>query len=234
MADFIEFQRPIARLGAYTSLAQLLLKLTAPGVPDIYQGNELWDFSLVDPDNRRPVDYARRRAALDAIKTLHAERGAAACAAEWLRDYQTGWIKLYLTWKTLNLRRHHAALFRDGDYLALKVEGKHADRVCAYVRQSHAETLLVIVPRLFGKLVGKSEGPPLGEEGWTDTRIQLTAPILQNARQNLRQTEWREVLTDRMIQLTQPEQETGLYLAKVLDVMPFALLLAPAIDSGKQ
>jgi (1->4)-alpha-D-glucan 1-alpha-D-glucosylmutase len=233
LADFIEFQRPIARLGAYTSLAQLLLKLTSPGVPDIYQGNELWDFSLVDPDNRRPVDYARRRAALDAIKTRYAERGATACAAEWLQDYQTGWIKLYLTWKTLDLRRRHAALLRDGDYSALKVEGARAAHVCAYARQNHGETLLVIVPRLFGKLAGKPEGPPLGEAGWADTRVVLTASLWRNSQQNSHQTEWCEVLTDRMIQLTEQELETGLDLKKVLDVMPFALLLAPATDSGK-
>ena len=86
LQDFLPFQQQIARMGAYNSLSQVLLKLTSPGVPDIYQGNEVWDFSLVDPDNRRAVDYAARHAALRAIKALHANEGAAACAPASARE----------------------------------------------------------------------------------------------------------------------------------------------------
>ncbi len=222
LRDFLPFQRRIARLGVYNSLAQLLLKLTSPGVPDLYQGNELWDFSLVDPDNRRPVDYSRRRAALSAVKKLCAERGAAACAAELLAHPEDGAIKLYLTWRTLALRREREALFRDGDYLALKCHGAQADRVCAFARQRDGETLLVLVPRLFGQL-GAAEQQQLGASVWRDTWVELPperSPPL-----------WRDALTDKTAATRALDGAQGLPLAQVLAVLPYALLYARTADS---
>src|SRR4029077_17049389 len=107
LADFLEFQRRVVRFGLLNSLSQTLCKLTAPGVPDIYQGNELWDFSLVDPDTRRPVDYPRRRAALAEL-----ERSAATLpVAELTRSLEDGRCKLLLIWKVLQLRREQPQLF---------------------------------------------------------------------------------------------------------------------------
>ena len=129
------FQRLIARIGAVNSLAQTLLKLTAPGVPDIYQGNELWDFSLVDPDNRRPVDYRLRQRQLatpPAGAPSAARRGgdgprlARSLADEWT----DGRIKQYVTWRALDARRQHPDLFRDGAYLPLAVDGGLREHVC--------------------------------------------------------------------------------------------------------
>ena len=173
LQDFLPFQQRIARMGAFNSLSQVLLKLASPGVPDIYQGNEVWDFSLVDPDNRRMVDYEARHAALRAIKTLYADAGTAACAQHLLENLPDGRIKLYLTWKILTLRREHEAVFRDGDYLPLKVYGEHAEQVVAFTRHSGEETLLAAAPRLFGGLMRNPGQLPVGEAAWGDTWIDL-------------------------------------------------------------
>jgi len=219
LADFQAFQQRVARAGALTSLAQLLLKLTAPGVPDVYQGNEVWDFSLVDPDNRRPVDYASRRAALGEIKALHAERGAAACARALLGCLEDGRIKLYLTWKTLAFRREHEALFRDGDYLPLNVHGPQQERVCAFARSIAGETLVVVVPRLFVTLTGSGERLPVGDAVWGDTRIELPPGLVQK--------QWSNALTGQMIDMRAGEGD-GLALAQVFAEFPYALLHAAA------
>src|SRR5438094_2631678 len=111
LGDFIEFQRPVARFGLLNSLSQTLCKLTAPGVPDIYQGNEIWDFSLVDPDNRRAVDYKRRREMLEALPV--------AAPDELMRSWPDGRIKMFLTRHILQFRREHGDLFQRGEYLPL-------------------------------------------------------------------------------------------------------------------
>ena len=110
LESFIPLAEEIARMGAINSLSQTLLKLTSPGVPDIYQGNEIWDFSLVDPDNRRPVDYAKRKKMLDALKGATPE--------ELLDNWSDGRIKLFLTHRLLTFRRENPELFRDGSYRA--------------------------------------------------------------------------------------------------------------------
>src|SRR5438034_6731404 len=106
---FISVAQEIARLGAINSLTQTLLKLTSPGVPDIYQGKEIWDYSLVDPDNRQPVDYERRR---DMLKSL-----AAANPKELLHTWPDGRIKMFLTQRLLQFRREHFELFQRGEYI---------------------------------------------------------------------------------------------------------------------
>jgi (1->4)-alpha-D-glucan 1-alpha-D-glucosylmutase len=156
--------RKLAGFGFVNSLTQTLLKLTTPGVPDIYQGNELWDFSLVDPDNRRPVDYARRQRMLREL--------ASADPSGMLDGVEDGRAKLYLTWKTLQFRRDHEVLFRDGTYLPLRTSGEHAAHLCAFMRKHAEEMAIVVVPRLSARLMGEREGWPLGEI-WGDTVIDL-------------------------------------------------------------
>jgi len=218
LRDFVPFQQRVARVGAFNSLAQLLLRLASPGVPDIYQGSELWDFSLVDPDNRRPVDYAQRQAALQSIRAACAERGAAACASELLERLHDGQIKLYLTWKALALRRECEALFRDGDYLPLKTDGARAEQLCAFARQSGGETLVALVPRLFGSLMAEDGRLPVGEAVWGDTWVELPPERMH--------AQWLNVLTDQRVG-TQPLGEAqGLLLAQVFERFPYALLRA--------
>ena len=147
----------IARLGAINSLTQTLLKLTSPGVPDIYQGNEIWDFSLVDPDNRRPVDYKRRREMLDALSSTKPE--------ELLQNWPDGRIKMFLTQRLLQFRNEHVDLFKRGNYLPILASGALADCCISFARQFEDKWIIVIAPRLSSR-VGF---PPIGEK-WKDTR----------------------------------------------------------------
>jgi (1->4)-alpha-D-glucan 1-alpha-D-glucosylmutase len=152
--------RRVAELGMVVALAQVAIKLTAPGVPDIYQGQEIWDFSLVDPDNRRPVDYARRRAL--------AERLDARSWPDLLRAWEDGAIKLRLTRDLLRLRARRPSVFHRGEYRPLAARGTHATRVVAFARGGRRRGVVTIVPRL-AATVGS---PPLGV-AWGDTTIDL-------------------------------------------------------------
>ncbi len=168
--DFLRLQRRIAYYGHFNALSQVALKLTAPGVPDIYQGNELWDWSLVDPDNRRPVDYEQRQAALDALKHAHA---SPSLAQQLLEGIDTGWIKLFVTQRILQVRRHVAALFNRSDYQPLQAVGERERHVLAFLRQDEQHSMLVLVPRLVVGLTDGIEQPPLGEEVWGATQLEL-------------------------------------------------------------
>ena len=146
LARFVPFASRVARLGVHNSLLQLALKLTAPGVPDIYQGCELWDFSLVDPDNRRRVDFAHRAALLEAVERSVA-RDRARAFAQWLRHWHDGRIKLAATRALLELRAREAALFAEGDYAACEVTGPRADEIVAFVRRRGRRIVLTAAQR---------------------------------------------------------------------------------------
>ena len=147
-------------MGAINSLSQVLLKLTAPGVPDVYQGNEIWDFSLVDPDNRRPVDYLERKKMLAALK--------GADPGELLDNWSDGRIKLFLTHRLLTFRRENPELFRDGSYLPLGLTGEFADCCIAFAREWEGKSIVVLAPRLSSRI----GFPPIGD-AWRDTVVQL-------------------------------------------------------------
>jgi (1->4)-alpha-D-glucan 1-alpha-D-glucosylmutase len=189
LARFTAFHAEIARFGLFNALAQVLLKLTSPGVPDIYQGQELWDFSLVDPDNRRSVDFDLRGRLLSELQR-EAARGPArrALARRLARQPEDQRLKLFVTWQTLQFRRGHAELFRDGQYTPLAVTGARADHVCAYARRIEAgngsapASVIVVVPRLLARMARAMRHRagrrfvPLGASVWQDTRIALPAP----------------------------------------------------------
>jgi (1->4)-alpha-D-glucan 1-alpha-D-glucosylmutase len=153
----------IACPGALNGLVQVLLRMTVPGVPDLYQGNEYWDFSLVDPDNRRPVDYALRRRTLDDATT----------PAELLAHWRDGRIKQALIARLLDCRQAHAELFRRGAYLPLTVQGRQADKVLAFARLGDDERAIVIAPRLASSLLGGAPTPLIPAHNWDDTRLIL-------------------------------------------------------------
>ena len=153
----------IAPAGALNGLAQTLLHLTVPGVPDVYQGDEFWDFSLVDPDNRRPVDFNARQRALDTPADI----------GELLFNWRDGRIKQALIAQVLGLRKASPKLFRDGSYLALEVVGKHAERVVAFYREHHGQQLLVVVPRWPYQLLENGMFPLVNAQVWGDTRVKL-------------------------------------------------------------
>ncbi|MGE1093066.1 malto-oligosyltrehalose synthase [Pseudomonas zeae] len=153
----------IAAAGALNGLAQTLLRMTVPGVPDLYQGNEFWDFSLVDPDNRRPVDYAAREHA------LHEPLPAVELLANW-RD---GRIKQALIAQVLKLRVEHAELFRRGSYQALEVLGSQAHNVLAFAREHAGKQAIVIVPVRCATLLENGAVPQVDALRWGDTRVVL-------------------------------------------------------------
>jgi (1->4)-alpha-D-glucan 1-alpha-D-glucosylmutase len=172
MAAFLPFQKRVARLGLYNGLSQLLLKLTCPGVPDLYQGSELWRFDLVDPDNRRPVDFARRTRLLDTIReACHAGRGGD-IAVEFMNAMEDGRAKLFLSWRALAVRRDYAAVFQSGAYVPLAVSGEHAAHVCAFARTSNGIVVVVAVLRWFAALMD-SEGSSLDVARLAGTSIDL-------------------------------------------------------------
>jgi (1->4)-alpha-D-glucan 1-alpha-D-glucosylmutase len=168
-------QKRVAFFGRFNSLSQVLLKLTSPGVPDLYQGTELWDFSLVDPDNRRPIDYQRRREVLADLQQRITQCGddLASLASEMVDDATDGRIKAYVIYQTLCFRRAHEELFGRGDYLPIEATGPSRDHVCAFARSCGDEVALVVVPRLVVRLTGGVERPPLGPEVWGSTGLLL-------------------------------------------------------------
>ncbi|WP_342596495.1 malto-oligosyltrehalose synthase [Salinicola lusitanus] len=156
--------------GAVNGLAQTVLRLCSPGIPDLYQGTEFWDLSLVDPDNRRPVHMAARREALDNAETP---------VAAW-RHWRDGAVKQAVLQRLLNLRRDHPSLFDDGEYLPLQATGAHADRLIAFARRAQGMTLLVVVTRLSAALMDETLE---GRLQWSDTALSLEALNLKGVGQ---------------------------------------------------
>lgn len=218
LGDFVPFQQRVARYGMLNSLSQTLLKLTVPGVPDLYQGNEIWDFSLVDPDNRRPVDYDRRRALLTEIKSLFvgAEDTWAAAARGLLDRQADGCTKLYVTWRMLGLRRDYPDLFRHGRYQALVVHGPRAEHLCAYARVDDEHAAIVVAPRWFARLE-PAEALPLGDDVWGDNIIDLS-PLPARA--------YRNVLTGETVPTEERDGNVVLPVRRVLAAFPLAVLLS--------
>ncbi len=173
LEDFQRFQKRIARFGLYNSLSQTLLHLTVPGVPDIYQGTELWRFFLVDPDNRRTVDFAQPLEYLAALRRSVEGGGRQALLRELLAHIEDGRAKLFVVWQVLAARKARPELFSRGDYLPLKVSGDRAEYVCAFMRRTAEDALVVVASRWHARLVGDEETPPLGETVWGDTQVHL-------------------------------------------------------------
>jgi (1->4)-alpha-D-glucan 1-alpha-D-glucosylmutase len=213
LEDFCAFHARIAYFGALNSLAQVLVKVAAPGVPDFYQGTELWDLSLVDPDNRRPVDFAHRRRLLTEIETALAAGEPATLAQELLKTLDDGRIKMYVIRQALALRRARAALFATGRYRALEVRGPFADHVCAFARIGDGGVALTIVPRLLARR--GLETAPVGPEYWADTAVEIPADAGRH---------FVNVLTGERLTVTPGTAALALPLGDVFAMLPVALL----------
>ncbi|HEX9721378.1 MAG TPA: malto-oligosyltrehalose synthase [Ramlibacter sp.] len=161
----------VAWFGALNSLSTTLLKHTSPGVPDLYQGHEVINLTLVDPDNRRPVDYERLGQALADLQAMDPGALAALAAAP-----ANGLAKLWIAWRLLRLRRQQPDLFRSGDYQALETGGRHSGHVLAYARRNEGMTLVVIAGRLWSGLPAEAGTGPLGEAVWSDTWVAVGLP----------------------------------------------------------
>jgi (1->4)-alpha-D-glucan 1-alpha-D-glucosylmutase len=169
LEDFSQFQLQTARIGMFNSLAQSLLKMTSPGVPDFYQGTELWHFTLVDPDNRHPVDYDRRRKMLEQLQSSTSRESCDSV----LKDMEGGSIKLYMIQRTLQMRKKHSLLFQQGRYIPLKVIGEKSEHLCVFAREFDGRFALVAVPRLCGRLLGDEFSSPCNQAVWGNTEVEI-------------------------------------------------------------
>ena len=207
---FLPFQARIAELGIYNSLAQLLIKITAPGVPDFYQGTELWDLSLVDPDNRHPVDYERRRQVL---------RDVTEASPQMLLDARAdGRIKMFVMARALAQRGTLRQVYDGGSYVPLSIEGEHHSHVFAFARRHGNTVAVTCVPRLVAGLLGHQPGPPVGEEVWGGTRILL--PWAMD-----RPTRFRDALTGVQLEAHDDGDAAWLDASAVFGEFPAALLV---------
>jgi (1->4)-alpha-D-glucan 1-alpha-D-glucosylmutase len=213
LEDLQEFQAPIARWGMVNALAQTLIKLTAPGIPDLYQGQELWDLSLVDPDNRRPVDYDRRREALASIRDVQGA-GLPDLARELRERWEDGRIKLHVTRRALQLRADRPDLFANGDYIPLHLEGERREHAVAFARSHEENRCLVVVPRLLATLAEASAQDPLTEPtAWGDTRLAPSQWLTGR---------WRDRLSGAVVEVGEDE---GVEIGRLLTDLPVALLV---------
>jgi (1->4)-alpha-D-glucan 1-alpha-D-glucosylmutase len=211
LEDFLRFEKQIAYYGALNSLSQALLKITLPGVPDFYQGTELWDFSLVDPDNRRPVDFRKRVKLLDdLIQQEFQEQNL--LVKQTLKSWQDGRIKLYVTHKALDIRRADKDIFQDGSYVPLPVEGQRQGHVCAFARIKGNKWALTVVPRLMTGLVNVDTFP-CGEQVWENDILLLPEEAPRD---------WLNVFTGEKLGVL--KRRKGLSLAEIFHIFPVALL----------
>jgi (1->4)-alpha-D-glucan 1-alpha-D-glucosylmutase len=209
--DFRRFQEKIAYFGMVNGLSQTLLKIAAPGVADFYQGSELWDLRLVDPDNRGAIDFARRETALKEIESSEgtdikeARRG-------FVEHWQDGKIKLYLIRKALRFRRDHGDLFHEGEFVPLQVAGCHSENVIAFLRRTPSASTLVVLPRWLCRIADKSGSLPARID-WCDTHIVLPPPSPRN---------WKSILAPT--ELASQDRQTGacLMLNDLLNDFPVA------------
>ncbi len=199
LGDVEEMMARLGRLGLLVGLSQALIKVASPGVPDYYQGTELWDFSLVDPDNRRPVDYALRKKLL----SREAKR-----PGDLLRNLPDGQAKLHVIRKGLELRKRQPALFHGGEYLPLYADEARVENVCAFALRGGGKTVIAVAPRLFARLMEASDPAPLGARAWGDARLAVPPGS------------YRDVLTGAQHEA----RRDGVRVADLLGDFPLALL----------
>jgi (1->4)-alpha-D-glucan 1-alpha-D-glucosylmutase len=214
LSDFLRLNGEIAFYGALNSLAQLLLKITIPGVPDFYQGSELWDFRLVDPDNRGPVDFEKRIRLLSELQKQDNQRGRLNLIEDLLKHWQDGRIKLFLTSEALRFRRAHDALFLEGAYQSMQAVGPNEDNVFAFMRHTGKDWAITAVPRLVTRVVPAGR-QPTGEDVWASNALRLP---------NGAPREWVNVLTGEKLTVRASGRGSSLALAEIFGKFPVALL----------
>lgn len=216
--DFSRFHGIINRIGALNSLSQCLLKMTCPGVPDIYQGNELYEFALVDPDNRQPVDYDRRRALLQTFCSQNAS-GGKIDFERFSADPTDPGLKLYVTWKTLQLRNKETQLFDEGAYTPLRVNGPKAEHIVAFAREGHDKSAIIAAPRLCATLLGEHSNNVCDENVWGETRIEI--PSQESAC-------FHDFFTGECVPVDGNDEQRSVPAARVFRQLPVALLIKRA------
>jgi (1->4)-alpha-D-glucan 1-alpha-D-glucosylmutase len=219
LADFAALNKTVTTCGMYNSLSQTLLRTFSPGVPDLYQGNELWNYSLVDPDNRRSVDFVQRQTMLRSLrKDLTRKRDLRHLAASLMDSMEDGRIKLFVTWRSLTYRRDHATLFSDGSYIPLVGTGPLMDHVCAFAWQDASSTLVVVAPRLCAKLTANASALPVGTSAWGDSKVVLPARLGGIAYTN--------IFTGESVRAVRGKRRSSLPLARIFSLFPVAALVS--------
>jgi (1->4)-alpha-D-glucan 1-alpha-D-glucosylmutase len=214
MKDFLELRKTVAFYGYLNALSQTLLKITSPGVPDFYQGTELWDFSLVDPDNRRPVDFDKRVRLMEELESQEVT-GQDELLKDLTANWQDGRIKLYLIRKALSFRLVHKELFAGGDYSPLEAVGERKDRIVAFARHRRKEWVIVAVPRLVAGLL-RRQNSLSPKDKWPALKIALPRDCPGR---------WRNVLTNGTVSAKQiAAGQRVLFLSGMLERFPCALL----------
>ncbi|MGH9547716.1 MAG: hypothetical protein ACRD3W_00010, partial [Terriglobales bacterium] len=191
------------------------LKITAPGLPDLYQGTEVWNFSLADPDNRRLVDYEHLQALLAQLRSAESE-GPAALVDRLLADPVDGSLKLYVTRCALRFRREQRSLFAQGGYLPLRAVGEKNRHLVAFARSFRGSTVLVLAGRFFAQL-GADVRLPVGAETWGDTEVVL--------RKQLPAGQYRDVFTGKRVAAVQRDGDLALPVAAAFAHLPIAMLV---------
>jgi (1->4)-alpha-D-glucan 1-alpha-D-glucosylmutase len=210
LRDFVAFQQNIAYSGMVNGLTQTLVKIISPGVPDFYQGSELWDLRLVDPDNRQSVDFAKRVSMLAAIRQQ--SEANTSLAGELARHWENGRIKLYAIWRALNFRRQRPELFANGDFVELKSTGRSAEHVLAMLRHYKREWVLLVAPRWLARAQeGRNSDANIR---WQEVAIQVSdsAPLL-----------WENIFTGEKITIAD-QRAKSLHIEQLLNRFPIALL----------
>jgi (1->4)-alpha-D-glucan 1-alpha-D-glucosylmutase len=215
--DLSRFVAQIADAGYINSLAQLVLKTTLPGVPDFYRGTELWDFNLVDPDNRRPVDYDARRNRLEGIRSA-AESGGTQVARDVVGRWPDPDAKLWTTAACLAVRRDYPDLFAFGEYVPLAAEGAYADHIIGFARRHENEAAIIVVPRNVQTLVKRDQAhamagmPPID---WRDTRTTLPEDF---------PSQWQCRLSGEQQTANSANGARGFLVSHLLNTFPVAVL----------
>jgi (1->4)-alpha-D-glucan 1-alpha-D-glucosylmutase len=216
LKSFLPFQVRVAELGIYNSLAQLLIKVTAPGVPDFYQGTEFWDLNLVDPDNRRPVDYPNRQDTLASLQT-------SPDIGDLIARRTDGRIKMFVMARALAARAQWREVYEHGAYVPLATSGARRDLLFAFARVgAESRCGITCVPRLIGSLMPDASGPPLGRGVWSDTRIELPPSLVRPHGAPL---VLRDVFTGAQLQAESIEGRWTIPAAALFEQFPVSLLV---------
>jgi len=219
LKDFLRFQRDVAYWGALNGLAQVLIKIGFPGVPELYQGSELWDLRLVDPDNRGPVDFSQRMRMAEELRKKR--QCTFQCFRDLLEHWEDGRIKLYIVLKALSFRVANAELFLNGDYLPIEPSGNQKESVCAFARRWKRSWCLIAVPRLLTRLISPGQ-PPLGDNVWGKSTIALPKSSPK---------QWLNIFTREKITASPSGLSRVLHLRDIFQNFPVALLAAGSAHS---
>ncbi len=214
--DFLPFQKRIAGYGIFNALSQVLIKTFAPGVPDFYQGTELWDFTLVDPDNRQQINFTRYQERLKELQDLKENLPPLDLIQYLFEHAENGLIKMFVTHTALHYRKQHSSLFLDGTYHPLNARGVRADNLCGFLRQDSEAVCLVIFPRFVTQLMPDPSILPIGESVWGQTKISLPEGIGNQS--------FRNIFTQEIVSPQRQSNMLELPIATVLAHFPFAVL----------